>query len=173
MCQLLSNYLTKKSKNKESVQHIVNILGPILFNIYVNDIALAAGDSHVHLYADDTIIYTFSSSLTSALSSLQASFTRIQHAFSSLRLVLNTNKTKCMLFNRNLLYVENLPKIISSDGSEIICVECYKYLCIWLDSKLSFETHINVLLRKVKSRIGFYIVINLLSHTLQNSFWLK
>ncbi len=71
-----------------------SILGPILFNIYVNDIALAAGYSHVHLYADDTIIYTFSSSLTSTLSLLQASFTHIQYAFSSLQLVLNTNKTK-------------------------------------------------------------------------------
>ncbi len=30
-----------------------------------------------------------------------------------------------------------------------------------------------ILLRKVKSRIVFFIVINLLSHTLQNSFWLK
>lgn len=130
-------------------------MGPILFNIYVNDIAFAAGDSHVHLYPDDTIIYTFSSSLTIALSLLQASFTRIQRAFSSLQLVLNTNQTKCMIFNRNLPHVEYLPKMFSMDGSEIDYVECYLYLGIWLDSKFSFETHINLLLRKVKSRIGF------------------
>ncbi len=93
-------------------------MGPILFNIYVNDIVLAEGDSHVHLYADDTVIYTFSSSLTTALSLLQASFTRIQCAFSSLHLVLNTNKTKCLVFNRNRPHVEYPPKIFSLDGSE-------------------------------------------------------
>lgn len=34
--------------------------------------------------------------------------------------------------------------MFSFDGSEIDYVECYKYLGIWLDSKLSFETHIHV-----------------------------
>lgn len=46
-------------------------------------------------------------------------------------------------------------KIFVLDGSEIDIVETYKYLGIWLDSKLSCETHINTLLSKVKSRIGF------------------
>lgn len=78
-----------------------------------------------------------------------------------------------MVFNRNLSLVEYPPKIVTQDGSEIDYVECYKYLGIWLDSKLSFETHINVLLSKVKTRIGFLIVTNLLSRILQNNFWLK
>jgi hypothetical protein len=35
-----------------------SILGPTLFSIYVYDIALAAGFSLIHLYADDTILFT-------------------------------------------------------------------------------------------------------------------
>ena len=33
-----------------------SILGPTLFSVYINDVALAAGDSLIHLYADDTIL---------------------------------------------------------------------------------------------------------------------
>jgi len=34
-------------------------------------------------------------------------------------------------------------------------VDTYKYLGVWLDSSLSFQTHINQLQAKIKSRIGF------------------
>jgi hypothetical protein len=34
-----------------------SILWPTLFSVYINDVALAAGDSLIHLYADDTILY--------------------------------------------------------------------------------------------------------------------
>ena len=35
-----------------------SILGPTLFSVYINDVALAAGESLIHLYADDTTLYT-------------------------------------------------------------------------------------------------------------------
>ena len=40
-----------------------SILGPTLFSVYINDVALAAGDSLIHLCADDTILYTSGPSL--------------------------------------------------------------------------------------------------------------
>ena len=36
-----------------------SILGLTLFSAYINDVILAAGDSLIHLYADDNILYTF------------------------------------------------------------------------------------------------------------------
>ena len=47
-----------------------SILGPTLFSVYINDVALAAGDSLIHLYADDTILYTSGPSLDTVLTSL-------------------------------------------------------------------------------------------------------
>ena len=35
-----------------------SILWPTLFSVYINNVALAAGDSLIHLYADDTIPHT-------------------------------------------------------------------------------------------------------------------
>ena len=44
-----------------------SILGPTLCSVYINDVALAAGDSLIHLYADDTILYTSGPSLDTVI----------------------------------------------------------------------------------------------------------
>ena len=41
------------------------------------------------------------------------------------------------------------------DGSDLEYVDNYKYLGVWLDCKLSFQTHIKHFQSKIKSRIGF------------------
>jgi hypothetical protein len=49
-----------------------SILGPTLFSVYINDVALAAGYSLIHLYVDDTILYTSDPSLDTVLKPLKA-----------------------------------------------------------------------------------------------------
>uniref|UniRef100_A0A8K9UDU7 Reverse transcriptase domain-containing protein n=1 Tax=Oncorhynchus mykiss TaxID=8022 RepID=A0A8K9UDU7_ONCMY len=132
-----------------------SIPGPTLFSVYINEVTLAAGESLIHLYADDTILYTSGPSLDTVLTTLQASFNAIQLSFRGLQLLLNTSKTKCMLFNRSLPAPTRLSNITTLDGSDLEYVDNYKYLGVWLDCKLSFQTHIKHLQSKVKSRIGF------------------
>ena len=128
-----------------------SILGLTLFSVYINDVALAAGDSLIHLYADDTILYTSGPSLDTVLPKLQTSFNAIQLSFRGLQLLLNSRKTKCMLFNRSLPAPARPSSITTLDGSELEYVDNYKYLGVWLDCKLSFQTHIKHLQSKIKS----------------------
>ncbi|CDQ98290.1 unnamed protein product [Oncorhynchus mykiss] len=132
-----------------------SILGPTLFSVYINDVALAAGDSLIHLYADDTILYTYGPSLNTVLTNLQTSFNAIQHSFRVLQLLLNTSKTKYMLFNRFLPAPARPTSITNLDASDLEYLDNYNYLGVWLDGKLSFQTHIKHLQSKIKSRIGF------------------
>uniref|UniRef100_A0A8C7L4Z9 Reverse transcriptase domain-containing protein n=1 Tax=Oncorhynchus kisutch TaxID=8019 RepID=A0A8C7L4Z9_ONCKI len=132
-----------------------SILGATLFSVYINDVALAAGDSLIHLYADDAILYTYGSSLDTVLTNLQTSFNARQLSFRGHQLLLNASKTKCMLFNRSLPTPARLSSITTLDGSDLEYVDNYKYLGVWLDCKLSFQTHIKHLQSKIKSRIGF------------------
>uniref|UniRef100_A0A8C7L5R6 Reverse transcriptase domain-containing protein n=1 Tax=Oncorhynchus kisutch TaxID=8019 RepID=A0A8C7L5R6_ONCKI len=132
-----------------------SILGPTLFSVYINDVALAAGDSLIHLNADDTILYTPGPSLDTVLTNLQTSFNAIQLSFRGLQLLLNASKTKCMLFNRLLPAPARPSSITTLDGSDLEYVDNYKYLGVWLGCKLSFQTHIKHLQSKIKSRIGF------------------
>ena len=60
-----------------------------------------------------------------------------------------------MLFNRSLPAPTGPPSITTLDGSDLEYVDNYKYLGVWLDCKLSFQTHIKHLQSKIKSRIGF------------------
>ena len=132
-----------------------SILRPTVFSVYINDVTLAAGDSLIHLYADDTILYTSGPSLDTVLSNLQTSFNAIQHSFHGLQLLLNASKTKCMLFNRSLPAPARPSKITTLVSSDLEYVDNYKYLCVWLDCKLSFQTHIKHLQSKIQSRIDF------------------
>ena len=60
-----------------------------------------------------------------------------------------------MLFNRSLPAPANPSSIPTLDGSNLEYVDNYKYLGVWLDCKLSFQTHMKHLQSKIKSRIGF------------------
>jgi hypothetical protein len=60
-----------------------------------------------------------------------------------------------MLFNRSLPAPACPTSITTLDGSDLEYVDIYKYLGVWLDCKLSFQTHIKHLQSKIKSRVGF------------------
>ncbi|CDQ85665.1 unnamed protein product [Oncorhynchus mykiss] len=60
-----------------------------------------------------------------------------------------------MLFNRSLPTPAHPTSIATLDDSDLEYVDNYKYLGVWLDCKLSFQTHIKHLQSKIKSRIGF------------------
>uniref|UniRef100_A0A8K9Y0Q6 Reverse transcriptase domain-containing protein n=1 Tax=Oncorhynchus mykiss TaxID=8022 RepID=A0A8K9Y0Q6_ONCMY len=127
-----------------------SILGPTLFSVYINDVALAAGDSLIHLYADDTILYTSGPSLDTVLTNLQMSFNGIQLSFRGLQLLLNASKTKCMLFNRSLPAPARPSSITTLDGSDLEYSGENKYLIHCRFCRFSY-----LLQSKIKSRIGF------------------
>uniref|UniRef100_A0A8C2Q2T0 ribonuclease H n=1 Tax=Cyprinus carpio TaxID=7962 RepID=A0A8C2Q2T0_CYPCA len=131
-----------------------SILGPLLFTIYINDICTNV-DVAAHLYADDTIIYSTARSPYEALNKLQDAFTVLQKNLLKLKLVLNSKKTKFMLFthSRN---VQDLPQIITLYNQKIERVSCYNYLGFLLDEKLTFNPHVDKLVKKLRVKLRFY-----------------
>lgn len=71
-----------------------SVLGPIIFSIFINDYPHLINNSHIHLYADDTILYDTGSSPNAVLKSLQDRFLEIQQSLTNLSLSLNASKTK-------------------------------------------------------------------------------
>ena len=115
-----------------------------------------------HLYADDTVLYCTADSIKEALENLQRSFNVLQDALVGLRLMLNVSKTKFMLFSRSKNICYNDLRITSMNGADIERVTEYKYLGIWIDEKLTFKHHVEVLAGKRRQKIGFlYIEIKL------------
>lgn len=72
----------------------------------------------VHLYADDTLMYTAASYINEALLNLQNAFNVIQHSLVRLKLVLNKKKSKYMIFSRPNSKTED-KVILTLDGTII------------------------------------------------------
>ena len=69
-----------------------------------------------------------------------------------------------MLFNRSLPAPACPTRITTLEGSVLEYVDNCKYLGVWLDCKLSFQTHIKHLQSKIKYRIG-HLFLNKASFT--------
>ena len=133
-----------------------SVLGPVLFTLYINNIMSTCTDCQYHLYADDTILYCVADSAEFAVKKLQLAFNSLQNSLVELKLVLNTGKTKFILFSRATIIDSDELIIKSISDSKIERVLEYKYLGIWLDSKLSFNYHITDLVSKLRQKIGFF-----------------
>jgi hypothetical protein len=76
-----------------------SVLGPLLFNIYINDFPqLNRNHSHIILFADDTIIFVTSNNYTELNQNLNFILHHISKWFKINQLVLNTNKTYTVKF---------------------------------------------------------------------------
>ena len=91
--------------------------------------------------------------LQMAVSNLKSDCITLQHALLDSKLLLNSKKTKAMLFapksaSSSCLSIDTL------DGVSVEFVDTYKYLGFWLDSNLNFKHHIEVLTKKLKFTLG-------------------
>ena len=78
------------------------IVGPLLFNILINDIVMASQKFNFILYADDTTLNSTCDCFGNREDEIQISITELQKIFNWLdvnKLCLNTAKSKYMLFH--------------------------------------------------------------------------
>ena len=73
-----------------------SILGPILFLLYVNDLPLNLS-SRLDMYADDATLHKSSSCIRQINTTLQNDLLEVQKWYVNNNMVLNPNKTTCML----------------------------------------------------------------------------
>ena len=88
---------------------------------------------------------------------MQTAFYTVQDTLCLLKLILNTDKTKLMVFSKARNRPLNLSPITTRQGKAIEVVTSYKYLGILIDDGLSFINCIfNNLQKKLKLKLGFY-----------------
>ena len=74
-----------------------SVLGPLLFLIYINDLPLHVQHSNVDIFADDTTVHKASPSLQILENDLNHDIQRVQTWCAENHMIINENKTKCML----------------------------------------------------------------------------
>ena len=132
-----------------------SILGPLMFIMYINDLSTYLSDSKVSLYADDTALYTSSSSQIELVLNLRLEISVVDEWLKANRLTLNTKKTKYMIFGTRTL-LEHIPEDLNIRiaNEKIERVNHMKYLGMILDEKLTFDEHINQTYTKASQKLG-------------------
>ena len=124
-----------------------SILGPLLFNIYINDIFYFVDKSDVANYADDTTPYSVETSIESLLQCLYKDTSVLIKWFKDNYLQMNPDKCKLLISNRD----KDLSLII--DNEVIECSESVKLLGVIIDNKLDFNEHVSKLCKKVSTKL--------------------
>lgn len=86
----------------------------------------------------------------------KAAFNFVQSRLRTLKLVLNTEQTKLMVFSNTSELPANVPTVVTQQGKPVELVSHYKYLGFLLDHELSFKTHIAGLVSKLRVKLGFF-----------------
>ena len=136
------------------------ILGPLLFNIYVNDLAkIVEEDCTVVQYAD----YTFFTSDTDeilAKTKLEHNISKIIDFFAKSQLVVNKQKTEYIVFSTRKRLTNT---VLNVDNERIAESNSVKYLGVIIDSKLKFDGEVKKILQRMACGIK---VLNILSKSL-------
>ena len=136
-----------------------SILGPLLFNIFLNDIFYFINNGNFCNYADDNTIYSIGKSLNMVKENLKVNFLIMQKWFYEKKTVLNPGKCHYLVLgNRSHLDAINV------NGKKLASSSCEKLLGILTDRDLSFDNHIKSLCRKAGqkrnalTRISNYLI---------------
>ena len=126
-------------------------LGPLLFLLFANDLYLNLDHCKCILFADDTTIYFTHRNKRYLEWCLQEDIKNINDWFKANKLTLNVDKSVCMIFNNNKKNKASLS--ITIDGSTLPVVTTTKFLGIWLDVDLNWQTHLKNLRLKLLRNI--------------------
>ena len=130
-----------------------SILGPPLFIIFVNDMTKAVRTSKTNQYADDTVVYQSGTDPEEISRSLNEDLNRVNKWCKENKLHINCKKTKYLILgsphNTNKCPDLNL----TLDQYKLQKVTTFKYLGITLDQNLTFESHVNALLKTVRHKL--------------------
>lgn len=133
-----------------------SILGPLLFIIYVNDLASASDLFEPIMYADDT---TLSANLRMFINhentldnQINIELGKVNTWLKCNKLALNISKTKAMLFHTRQRRVEY--PVIRLDNHFIEFVDEFNFLGLHIDKYLSWKVHTNIVGKKVSKAVG-------------------
>ena len=146
---------------KSEVSNIVNgvpqgsVLGPLCFNLHINDLPSAV-DAYTVLFADDAAFIITACTIDELYNKINNLFSDLTIYLNMNRLVPNSRKSKLMMFSSQP--TKNLPDLLFAN--EIIeWVNEFKYLGLTITNRLSFSNHINRVALNISRITGIFVNI--------------
>ena len=129
-----------------------SVLGPLLFLIYVNDIANCLTHSKLISFADDTTVFLSSKCINDLYKNMNSDLDDLTNWFKANRLALNVNKSNCMLFQPNGNQ-NTLGNTLNIDVDPIEHTLYCKFLGIFIDNQLRWNNHLSHISAKLSRSV--------------------
>jgi hypothetical protein len=124
-----------------------SILGPLLFNIFLNDLLLFARESELCNFADDNTLYSFGKTVNQVKSILKTDIKCVLHWFEINQMAANPAKFQVMFLGAKEPVTDFVVDNILFNVTNSV-----KLLGITIDNKLNFKCHTQNLCGKASSK---------------------
>ena len=179
---LIASYLSDRSQSvcingEFSDTSITNIsvpqgsvLGPLLFLTYVAEIPLISNYFTTTMFADDCTLSIAGNELERLISQCNTELATFKSWSDSNRLTINIGKTNCLFISNTY---NSLPEAsILIEDYVLDVVDCVKFLGLYIDDKLKFDSHIRHICNKISKSIGIIFRIrSLIPRTLLRNLY--
>ena len=165
--KLIESYLTNRSQyvllngkmsaKKEITSGVPqgSVLGPLFFLTYINDLPLQLNQqTNTTLFADDSSLYTSNKKISSINNTLQDSLNKTNDWCNKNSMVIHPDKTKSMIIAPRQKQQLHKPTLNLTLGtSNIEQVNEHKLLGVTIDTHLTWNRHIEILMKKLSRNI--------------------
>ena len=128
-----------------------SLLGPLLFNMSINDLNYAAPDVSLRLYADDTTLYASYVSPIALQFVVNQGLSRLSEWFDAKSLLINNAKTQAPPIGPC-----KYDFALTSNGAGVTKLPSIRSLGVELDSMLNFIEHTSSQLKKAYAKTGAF-----------------
>ena len=132
-----------------------SILGPIIFNVFINDLFLFIVNSNLHNYADDNTISSFSNSIPDLINNLECEANAALSWLASNNMIANPDKFHSIILSKNIIDTSDLKIKV---GNKVIKSEAnVKLLGVKIDNELNFNSHVSDLCKNASAQLNALI----------------
>lgn len=133
-----------------------SVLGPLLFNIYINDLPSVTNNQTI-LFADDSTVLFTKPDKNSIQDDINMTLKNIVNWLTLNKLKINLTKTYLMTFKNRVSRIGDLN--INYDGNIIESITTTKFLGLYIDNNLKWQSHIDHLKTKIsQNSYALYIL---------------
>ena len=133
-----------------------SILGPLLFCLFINDLPLHISNQEVscELFADDGTLHTPDMDIDNINFRLQQSVMEVEHWCKNNAMLLNPDKTECMVLATRQKHQLGLsPLNLLIDGRKINQVQEHRLLGLIVDNQFQWEAHVTYLCKIISRNL--------------------
>ena len=132
-----------------------SILGPVFFNLSINDLFFFIEKASMHNFADDNTLSAWGETVSKLIDTLESESNIANDWFTKSEMIINPDKFQAIILDKKKSNLTNIP--LTVDNQTIKSVPSVELLGIHLDDKLNFNLHISNICRSAANQLNALI----------------